>query len=106
MRTRRADGNQSDIVAAFRKLGASVAHCHTIGKGFPDLAVGYGGLTMLIEIKDPSRPPSKQRLTEDEVDFFNTWKGGVRIVKDLDDVTETINTLVRWHEAIRGHNAI
>lgn len=106
MRTRRADANQPAIVEAFRKLGASVAHCHTVGHGFPDIAVGYSGLTMLVEIKDPSKPPSKQRLTDDEVEFFNTWKGGVRLVRDLDNVTETINTLVRWHEAIRRGNAV
>jgi hypothetical protein len=64
--------------------------------------VGFGGLTMLIEIKDPSQPPSKQRLTDDEVEFFSGWKGGVRIVRDVEDAAETINTLVRWHEAIRA----
>ena len=101
MRTRRADANQPAIVEAFRKLGASVAHCHTVGKGFPDIAVGYGGLTMLVEIKDPNQPPSKQKLTDDEQTFFDTWKGGVRLVTNPRQVHETVEVLQQWVNAIQ-----
>jgi hypothetical protein len=100
MRPRRIDANQVAIVEAFRKAGASVMHMHTLGKGCPDLAIGFGGLTMLVEVKDGSKPPSQQKLTSDEKEFFRTWTGGVRIVKDEKDVQLTLDTLSRWHEYI------
>jgi len=39
-RAARTDSNQAAIVAAFRDLGCSVFTLHTVGRGFPDLAVG------------------------------------------------------------------
>ena len=94
------DGNQPEIVKAFRALGCTVAHTHRLGQGFPDICVGYGGLSMLIEIKDGSKPKSAQELTDDEREFQGRWTGGVRMVRNLDDVSETVSTLRRWHAAI------
>jgi hypothetical protein len=48
---RRVDSTQVGIVLALRKTGASVQHLHTIGKGCPDLLVGYRGRNILIEVK-------------------------------------------------------
>jgi len=75
-------------------------HMHTLGNGCPDIAVGFAGLTMLVEIKDGAKPPSQQKLTDDEREFFDTWKGGVRIVRVEADVELTLDTLARWHEYI------
>ena len=80
------DDNQPEIVRAFRSLGWSVAHAHTVGKGFPDLVIGRNGVTHLIEIKDGSKPKSARKLTPDQVEFHDAWRGSIAIVETVDDV--------------------
>lgn len=89
----RVDANQSEIVKAFRDADCSVE----ILNDLIDAAVGYGGLTMLIEIKDGDKPLKEGRQKR----FHETWKGGLRIVRNLSDVKATVDTLKRWNDAIR-----
>ena len=90
-RAARVDANQVTIVAGFRGLGASVAATHGAGvPGFPDLVIGYRGVTCLVEVKDPDKPPSARRLTEDQVKFHADWRGSISIVQTLDDVIELL----------------
>jgi hypothetical protein len=70
----RIDANQPAIVAALRRIGASVLHVHQLKNCF-DLLVGYRGRTFLMEIKDPAQPPGKRQLTEGEAEFQRTWRG-------------------------------
>lgn len=70
----RVDGNQASIVRQLRAVGASVLHCHTLKNCF-DLLVGYRGRTHIIEIKDPTQPPSGRKLTAGEEEFRRTWRG-------------------------------
>jgi Holliday junction resolvase len=79
----RVDSNQREIVQVLRELGCSIAHTHVIGRGFPDLIVGYGGHNYLIEIKDGSKPPSKQRLTPDEEAWHTSWRGQIAVVNSI-----------------------
>lgn len=95
-RAARVDANLSAVVDAFRRMGCSVH----VTNGMWDCTVGYGGLSMLVEVKDGSKPPSARRLTPAQVRFREHWTGGVRLVKDMNDVAETVNTLRRWHQAI------
>ena len=63
----RIDANQTEIVAALRKVGAYVWVI-----GLPvDLLVGYKNHTFLVECKTTS----KKRLTSLQADFFNNWTG-------------------------------
>ena len=48
---RRTDANQKEIVKTFRDAGAYVIDLSRVGKGCPDLCVGFGGLTILVEVK-------------------------------------------------------
>ena len=73
---KRVDANQTRVVAALRKAGATVQHLHAVGHGCPDLLVGYHGHTILMEVKDGNKPPSKRELTDDEKEWMLTWKGG------------------------------
>jgi len=70
-----ADANQKEIVAALRQIGCMVIPCHAVGKGFPDLVVGYQGDTFLIEVKDPSQPKHRHELTPAQKLFHATWPG-------------------------------
>jgi hypothetical protein len=100
-RAAKVDGNHAQITAEFRKLGCSVLDMSRLGEGAPDLLIGYGGLTMLVEVKDGSLPPSRRTLTTDQVQFWLNWKQNPRIVKNTDDVAKTVNVLMTWDKCIR-----
>ena len=70
-----SDANQKDIVAALRDVGATVIPCHAVGKGFPDLVIGFRGDTYLIEVKDPSQPKHRHELTPTQKLFHAAWPG-------------------------------
>ena len=89
-RAARVDANQPEIVTALRSVGASVAVTSMVGSGFPDIVVGYHGENFLLEIKDGSKPPSARKLTLDEQEFSDTWRGTVFIVTSVDEALATI----------------
>ena len=87
---KRIDSNQTQIVKQLRKIGYSVCILSSVGKGVPDLLVGYRGKNLLIEIKDGSKPPSQRKLTPDEQNFHNTWNGSVIVARGLMDIIEWV----------------
>lgn len=91
-RAAKIDANQPEIVAALRSLGATVAITSTVGQGFPDICVGYRGRSILMEVKDGSRPPSERKLTPDQKDFHAAWRGEITVVTSA---TEAIDYLLR-----------
>lgn len=93
MRAKKIDTNQPALVEQMRKLGMSVFVTSMVGNGFVDVVAGYRGINHLFEIKDPSKPPSKRKLTPDEEIFHNTWKGKVHKVETIDDVLSIVNQL-------------
>ena len=99
-RAARVDANQAEVFKAFRKLGCSVWDTSRLGGGFPDCVLGYGGVCITVEIKDGSKPPSARKLTPAEIEFRDTWKGGVRLVQNLDDVQINVGLMRRWHRAL------
>jgi len=91
MYARKIDSNQTEIVNTFRQLGASVAITSAVGKGFPDLVVGYAGRTMLVEVK--SRV--KATHTPDQLAFQSTWKGNYFTVRSREDAIALINQIMK-----------
>ena len=89
----RIDSNQNEIVECFRKLGASVAITSQLGDGFVDIVVGAHGKTCLVEIKDGSKPPSARKLTDEEQNFHNNWKGSIAVVENELDAYELMRLL-------------
>ena len=86
------DKNQTEVVAAFRKVGASVQSLASIGKGCPDLLVGFQGKLYLIEVKDGTNVPSKQLLTEDQKRWHDNWTGSpVHVVRSIDGALKILN---------------
>lgn len=90
---RRVDANQRAIVAALRKVGASVQVLSDVGHGCPDLLVGWRGINLLFECKDGSKSPSKIKLTPDELEWHSTWTGQVTVVGSP---SEAVAMLLRW----------
>jgi Holliday junction resolvase len=89
-RANRIDANQNDIVDALREAGA-VVRIISQGDGIPDLLVGYNGFTILMEVKDGDKVPSKRQLTEAEQKFFDEWEGGLLVI--VNNVQEAIDML-------------
>lgn len=81
----KTDANQAAVVAALRRIGASVRSTASIGDGFPDLAVGYRGQNFLLEVKDGSKSPSRRELTDDEKRFSLEWRGHYAVVTSAND---------------------
>ena len=92
-RAARVDANQPDIVKGLRAVGASVAHIHMVGQGLPDIIVGFRGVNYLLEIKDENKPPSKRRLTPDEKDWHDNWRGSVHVVNNEDEALRVIGAI-------------
>jgi hypothetical protein len=86
----RVDDNQKELVADLREMGCSVQHLHTVGQGVPDILVGYWGHNFLLEIKDGSKPPSRRKLTDDEREWHQLWRGQVATVKNLAEAISVI----------------
>ena len=89
----RVDANQKMIVTALRKAGATVQSLATIGKGCPDLLVGFRGQNHVLEVKDGSKPPSAQKLTPDERDWIEQWRGQVAVVNSVDAALKEIGAI-------------
>ena len=82
MRAAKIDANQEAVVTALRAAGASVQSLAGVGKGVPDLLVGFQGKTLLMEVKDGNKSPSERRLTEDQIRWHGAWNGGPLAVVD------------------------
>lgn len=89
----RTDANHAEIVAALRSIGVSVVSTADIGDGFPDLIAGYRGVNVLLEVKDGSKPPSRRKLTPDEIKFHTDWHGKIYTVFSAEDALNVV-TLV------------
>lgn len=87
------DRNQAEIVKALRGVGATVQILSAVGKGCPDLLVGFRGRNSLIEVKDFAKPPSKRTLTPDQVEWHAGWKGQVAKVETVDAALAVIGAI-------------
>jgi Holliday junction resolvase len=82
MRAAKVDANHVQVVEALRAAGATVQSLAVVGKGVPDLLVGHQGHTLLMEVKDGDKSPSKRKLTEDQLKWHREWNGGTLAVVD------------------------
>lgn len=93
MWARRIDANQGTVVSYLRALGWDVFITSTLGRGFPDLVVGRPGFTCVVEVKDGDKPPSRRRLTEDEVKFRDWWRGHYVLAEGPEDAARQLEEL-------------
>lgn len=99
-RAARIDANQPRIVEVLRGVGATVQPLHMVGQGCPDLLVGHRERNYLVEIKDPSKPPSARRLTAAQVDWHDQWRGVVHIIETPADALRLLGMDPRDGSAI------
>jgi Holliday junction resolvase len=79
------DANEKQIVVDLRRAGWSVLVVS--GAGVPDLVIGKGGVTRLVEIKSV-----KGTLTERQEIEFSAWRGSPVIVgRTTEEVIEAFS---------------
>ncbi len=78
-RAARKDDNHESIAEVFRSLDFSVLDISATPCGF-DVVVGYKTQACLVEIKNPERPLSGQKLTPNEFSAHLNWRGPKAIV--------------------------
>jgi len=81
-RAARVDRNQAEIVAALR--------LDAVGKGVPDLLVGWRGKNFLLELKDGTKSLSRQDLTGAELAWIRAWDGQVSVVSSADEALDVV----------------
>jgi hypothetical protein len=81
-RAGKIDRNQPEIVEKLREIGATVQILSAVGKGCPDLLVGFQGRNLLLEVKDGDLVPSARKLTPDQLGWHREWHGQVTVVDD------------------------
>lgn len=89
-RAAKVDANQAEVVAKLRALGVSVQSIAPLGKGVPDLLLGFRGRNYLIELKDGSLCPSARKLTAHEEKWADTWRGQVATCGSWEEIAELI----------------
>lgn len=86
----RVDRNHGEIVEALRSAGCTVQSIAAVGRGCPDLLVGFRHQNFLFEIKDGSVRPSKRRLTGPEAEWHIWWSGQVSVIESVEQALEAI----------------
>lgn len=98
IRARRQDGNHADLrEKALQIPGLSWLDTHALPK-FVDAVVGFRGTNFLIEIKDPSRPRSRRKLTPAQIELHAQWQGQIDVVETLDDLLKVLHRSDNYRE--------
>jgi Holliday junction resolvase len=88
------DANQQEIVRKLRAVGCTVETLAAVGKGVPDLLVGFKGKNYLFEVKDGLKPPSQRKLTPDQVVWHEKWRGNIKVIVSFQQALDYINEKV------------
>jgi len=79
-RRARVDANHKAVTAALRDCGWHVHDTSRLGGGFPDMVIAKAGRLLMVEVKDGTKPPSAQALTEAEEDVrWHFYRKGVHV---------------------------
>ncbi len=89
---KRTDKNQAEIVQALRAAGCTVTSLHEVGRGCPDIVVGYEGVNFLLEIKNPK---TYGKLNETQVKWHGKWRGQVAVVKSPGEALRVVGAPVQ-----------
>lgn len=78
------DANKDQVVALMQKLGIATLDL----KEPADLLIAKRFITVVVEIKDGEKDPSKRRLTTNERKFYDRWPGLYAVVENDQDVLD------------------
>ena len=92
-RASKIDRNQGEIVSALKAVGCDVKSLAAVGDGCPDLLVLCRGVLYLMEIKDGTLPPSRRKLTPDQVKFHDSWRGPIGVIKSVEEALQYVGMI-------------
>lgn len=72
---RRRDSNHTAVGDYLRAHGFTVLDIADHGDGVPDYVIARRGMSALVEVKNPEKPPSARKLTEKEQAVKDNWDG-------------------------------
>ena len=81
----KTDANQLSIMRMLRDFGASVQDLSQIGRGCPDLMVGYRNRIFAFEVKS-----ADGKLTPDEVKWRDAWRGNYYVIRDIETAMQIL----------------
>ena len=100
------DDNQTDIVAAWRDVGASVLLLHAVGKGCPDTLVGFRGDDFLVEIIGTAKLKRYKKnggLADNQVEWHAAWRGSpVHVVKNATEALAVLGIMPTTDIEVKG----
>lgn len=98
MQAAKVDDNQHEIIATLRQVGAEVLDLSRVGKGCPDLLVGFRGQNFLLEVKRPKAKGQRAGTTTTAQDaFFLRWhgRGQYAIVRSPNEALHAVGAVCR-----------
>lgn len=98
-RFKKIDNNQTSIVKELRRFGASVQSIASVGRGAPDLLVGYRAKNYLFEVKRRDGSPSQKQLTADELKWQEKWRGQCYVIDTAEQALRVIGAVTPDHVA-------
>ena len=93
------DGNHAEIVDALRRVGCVVMDISDLGRGLPDLVVGYRGEVIAIEVKNPQ---GWNRVSKSQREWMSKWPGRVAVVRSVDEALAVVTGAALAGEALGG----
>jgi hypothetical protein len=89
---KRVDGNHKEIRDGLRKVGYKVRDYSAQGDGVPDVCVMVlPGYSLFLEIKDPTKPKSDQKLTTKEEEWLQFNSSITRTVFSLEEALHVLS---------------
>jgi Holliday junction resolvase len=88
---KRIDANQPAIVKALRERGVKVYVASAAGKGMADLVCFYTGMTILAELKDGAKSPSRRRLTQEQTILHDLARSAGIIIPVFTSVDDALS---------------
>lgn len=90
----KTDDNHGDVVKALLAVGCSVQSLGSVGCGCPDLLVGLAGVNILVEVKDGTNIPSRQKLNDEQRKWFAFWKGQKDVAHSPEEAVEIVRRVL------------
>ena len=85
----RTDRTQAAIVKELRARYYSVLVVSHLHLGY-DIDVGWQGVNYKFEIKNADDSPSKKKLTKNEQEFKDTWRGQIGTIESVKEIISII----------------
>lgn len=85
-RAAKRDGNESDIIAALKRVGVGVQPLSA--EGVPDLLCVFRNRLHLIEVKMPG-----EKLTPAQEAWHRSWPGPVSVVRSVEEALSVVGLM-------------